>query len=78
MSLLFKKCIENRAKTAAGFYPGLSCGYSYVDETGIDCYLYREYGYGPRGQLVRDRIKGRKYKRTSIVAAQMESPEKIV
>ena len=44
---------------------------AYVDETGIDCYLYREYGYGPRGQLVRDRIKGRKYKRTSIVAAQM-------
>jgi len=44
---------------------------AYVDETGIDCYLYREYGYGPRGQLVHDRIKGRKYMRTSIVAAQM-------
>lgn len=44
---------------------------AYVDETGIDCYLYREYGYGPRGQLVHDRIKGRKYMRTSIVAALM-------
>lgn len=44
---------------------------AYVDETGIDRYLYREYGYGPRGQLVHDRIKGRKYMRTSIVAALM-------
>lgn len=44
---------------------------AYVDETGIDCYLYREYGYAPRGQLVRAKIKGRKYARTGIVAAKM-------
>ena len=42
-----------------------------MDETGIERYLYREYGYGPRGQLVYDRIKGCKYMRSSIVAAQM-------
>ena len=25
---------------------------AYVDECGIDTYLYREYGYAPRGQRV--------------------------
>ena len=44
---------------------------AYVDETGIEGYLYREHGYSPRGQLVYDRIRGRKYARTSIVAAKM-------
>ena len=44
---------------------------AYVNETGIDCYFYREYGYGPRGQLIYGRIKGRKYMCSSIVAAQM-------
>ena len=37
----------------------------------MDTYLYREYGYAPRGQQVLDRICGRKYKRRSIVAAKM-------
>ena len=44
---------------------------AYVDECGIDTYLYREYGYAPRGQKVFDQISGRKYKRCGIVAAQM-------
>lgn len=44
---------------------------AYVDETGIDSYQYREYGYAPRGELLLDRISGRKYARTGIVAAQM-------
>lgn len=44
---------------------------AYVDECGIDTYLYREYGYAPRGQKVFDRISGHKYKRCGIVAAQM-------
>lgn len=44
---------------------------AYVDETGIDSYLYREYGYAPRGELLHDQIAGRKYARTGIVAAQM-------
>ena len=42
-----------------------------MDETGIDSYLYREYGYAPRGELLHDQIAGRKYARTGIVAAQM-------
>ena len=44
---------------------------AYVDETGIDSYYYREYGYSPEGQPVHGRIRGRKYARTGIVAAQM-------
>ena len=44
---------------------------AYVDECGIDTYLYLEYGYAPRGQQVFGRISGRKYKRCGIVAAQM-------
>lgn len=44
---------------------------AYVDECGMDTYLYREYGYAPRGQQVFGRISGRKYKRCGIVAAKM-------
>ena len=42
-----------------------------MDETGIDTYLYREYGYALRGQKVNAAISGRKYKRVGIVAAQL-------
>ncbi len=42
-----------------------------MDETGIDTYLYREYGYAPRGQKVNAAVSGRKYKRVGIVAAQL-------
>ena len=34
---------------------------AYVDECGIDTYLYREYGYAPRGQQVLGRVSDRKY-----------------
>ena len=40
----------------------------YVDECGIDQYLYREYAYSPRGQKVIAKISGKKFKRTNIVA----------
>jgi transposase len=41
----------------------------YVDETGIDQYLYREYGRSKRGEKILGEISGRKYKRLGIVAA---------
>ena len=44
---------------------------AYVDESGIDTYLYREYGYALRGQQVFGQVRGRKYQRYGIVAAQM-------
>lgn len=44
---------------------------AYVDESGIDTCLYREYAYAPRGEKVTERISGNKFKRTNLVAAQL-------
>ena len=44
----------------------------YVDETGIDTCLYREHGWSERGSPLIGRVSGHKYKRTGIVAAQIE------
>lgn len=46
---------------------------AYVDETGIDTCLYREYGWSRRGKPVMGTVFGRKFRRTGIVAAQMGS-----
>ena len=43
---------------------------AYIDETGIDKCLYREYGYAPRGKKVYDTISGKKFQRTNIIAAK--------
>ena len=42
----------------------------YIDECGIDRYLYREYAYSPRGVIAYGKISGKKFKRTNIVAAK--------
>ena len=42
----------------------------YVDEMGMESFLYREYARSPRGERVFGVISGRKYKRTSIVAGK--------
>jgi len=44
----------------------------YVDECGIDQYLYREFAYSLRGQKVVAKISGKKFKRTNIVAGICE------
>ncbi|MDE7094605.1 MAG: IS630 transposase-related protein, partial [Oscillospiraceae bacterium] len=44
---------------------------AYVHETGIDSYLYCEYGYAPKGKAVNGKILGRKFQRTNIVAAKL-------
>lgn len=43
----------------------------YVDETGSDEYIDREYGRSKRGTQVIGVVSGRKFKRTSIVAGKM-------
>ena len=43
----------------------------YIDETGLDTYLFREHGYAPKGQKIYDKISGKKYKRIGIVAAKI-------
>ena len=42
----------------------------YVDECGLDKYLYREYAYSPRGVPIIGKVSGKKFKRTNIVAAK--------
>jgi Transposase and inactivated derivatives len=44
----------------------------YVDETGIDQYMYRPYARALKGQPVYGKISGRRYARTSIVAGQCQ------
>ncbi len=44
---------------------------AYVDETGIDTFLSREYGYAPKGQKFYNEVRGRKFKRVGLVAAQI-------
>ena len=39
----------------------------YVDECGIDKYLYREYAYAPKGVPVFDKVSGKKIKRINNV-----------
>jgi transposase len=41
---------------------------TYVDECGVEEYLYREYAYAPRGQKVVTEISGKKFKRTNFAA----------
>ena len=43
----------------------------YIDETGINTCIYREYGYAPKGQKVYAKISGRKFQRTNIVSGKM-------
>lgn len=45
----------------------------YIDECGIDSYLYREHAYAPRGTKIIGNISGKKFKRTNIVAAKCGS-----
>jgi len=40
----------------------------YVDECGVDQYLYREFAYAPRGQKVVAQISGKKFKRVNFAA----------
>ena len=42
----------------------------YIDECGINQYLYREYGYALKGQSVIGNIKGNKFERLNIVVAK--------
>jgi len=42
----------------------------YADESGFDEYYSREYGYAPRWEKVVGKISGKKFMRTSIVAAK--------
>lgn len=42
----------------------------FLDESGIDTFLYREYGRAKRGEKIMAEVAGKKFERQSIVAAQ--------
>ena len=42
----------------------------YLDESGIDTFLYREYGRAKKGEKIMAEVSGKKFERQSIVAAQ--------
>ncbi|WP_115265063.1 transposase [Streptococcus acidominimus] len=43
----------------------------YIDETGIDTYLYRKKGRAKRGEKVYGKVSGRRFERISVVAGQV-------
>lgn len=43
----------------------------YIDETGIDTYLFRKKARAKRGVQVYDKVSGRRFERTSLVAGQV-------
>ncbi len=44
----------------------------YVDESGIDEFLYREHARAPRGRKIVAEISGKRFERQSIVAAKCQ------
>lgn len=42
----------------------------YVDESGIDSYVYYPWGYGKRGQIVYGEVSGHRYDRESFIAGK--------
>ena len=42
----------------------------YIDETGIDRYYQREYGYALKGEKIYSNICGRRFKRIGIVSSE--------
>ena len=44
----------------------------YIDETGIDRYLYHPHARAPRGEKVYEKISGGRFERTLIVSEQVD------
>lgn len=42
----------------------------YIDESGIDSYLYYPWGYGLRGQQIYGEVSGKRYARESFIAGK--------
>ena len=42
----------------------------FLDESGIDTFLYKEYGRAKRGEKIMAEVSGKKFERQSVVAAQ--------
>ena len=64
----FKALIESLNNTAK----------YYIDESGIDKFYEREYGYAKRGERAYGEVSGRKFKRTGLVSAYECVENKVV
>ena len=45
----------------------------YIDESGIDKFISREYGRGKRGQKIMGGVSGKRYARESFIAGQIQN-----
>lgn len=45
----------------------------YIDESGIDKFISREYAWGVRGQQIVGEISGKRYARESFIAGQLQN-----
>lgn len=50
----------------------------YLDESGIDPRTHREYARAPRGKQVISEVKGKREKRTSLIAAWLPQAKKLI
>lgn len=50
----------------------------WLDESGIDEFLHRDYARAPRGKQVISEIYGKKYGRTSVIAAWLSEAKEMI
>ena len=69
-----KRYVESCAKKREAFYKLVSAlpkgRLYYIDECGIDSFIYREYAYAPKGTKATGSISGKKFKRANVIAAK--------
>ena len=68
---------EQDSEKMRRYLDGLTCFPNtpivYIDDTGIDTYLYRHKARAARGQKGDDKVSGRRFERISVVAGQIGS-----
>ncbi|RYW85967.1 IS630 family transposase, partial [Legionella pneumophila] len=50
----------------------------YIDESGIDTFIARDYGWSCRGKKILAEVSGRRYVRESFIAGLMPQSKKVV
>lgn len=68
---------EQDSEKMRRYLDGLTCFPNtpivYIDDTGIDTYLYRHKARAARGQKGDDKVSGRRFERISVVVGQIAS-----
>jgi hypothetical protein len=70
-TLLYKERCEVKR---AAFLEQISCyqeeSIVYIDESGVDSYMHRDFGWAAKGELVMGEVSGKRYARESFIAAK--------